>query len=309
METPVMYFYAARETKVAVKILFPEGTITEWYPHASSVGQTAARKASNPVALIQWDDVRLLPGSHATFPTGSDGNHYYAARDTAATPLRVNARGVDEDEKFLFYRGVSSSPLPIAATITPEGRVNVRNLGSAEIPGVMLIESRDGKLGYRMAGRLQGQALLDPPALTASREVMMQDLQRTLVAQGLYEDEARAMIATWRNSWFEEGSRLLYILPASAVNALLPLTVKPVPAQTERVFVGRLELVTAATERDVEQAFAAHDEQTLDKYRRFLEPILRAMIAQSESQPERKRLLVSSLTSVYAKASASPWRN
>jgi hypothetical protein len=56
---------------------------------------------------------------------------------------------------------------------------------------------------------------------------MLRNLEGMLVARGLYVDEARAMIATWRNSWFEEGSRLLYILPAQAVSAVLPLSVSP----------------------------------------------------------------------------------
>jgi len=83
------------------------------------------------------------------------------------------------------------------------------------------------------------------------------------------------MIETWRGSWFEEGSRLLYLVPASFVNRVLPLSIQPAPAQTVRVFVGRLELVTPATERAVQTAFAAHDTTTLEKYGRFLEPISR----------------------------------
>ena len=34
METPVIYFYTGRETKISVKVGFPTGTITEWYPQA-----------------------------------------------------------------------------------------------------------------------------------------------------------------------------------------------------------------------------------------------------------------------------------
>jgi hypothetical protein len=298
METPVMYFYTPHETTVSVNVKLSEGTITEWYPHATSADGT-----------IRWGEVRLLPGSREVFPSGGDGNHYYEARNTGAVPLRVKAAAGEQNEKFLFYRGVGSAPLPIAATIMPSGKVNVRNLGSDEIPSVMLIESRGGRLGYRMGGGLAGQTLLEPPELTAPREAMLQDLEKTLVAQGLYQDEARAMIATWQNSWFEEGSRLLYILPASAVNRILPLTLKPAPAQTARVFVGRLELVTPATEHAIEQAFAQHDQQTLDEYRRFLEPILKVMIAQSELEPARKQLLVASLNSVYKHSSASPWQS
>src|SRR6185436_6130747 len=34
METPVLYFYAKQEMKVAVKVDFPKGRVTEWYPQA-----------------------------------------------------------------------------------------------------------------------------------------------------------------------------------------------------------------------------------------------------------------------------------
>src|SRR5688572_20121385 len=34
METPVLYFYAGREMDVDVKVKFPNGAITEWYPRA-----------------------------------------------------------------------------------------------------------------------------------------------------------------------------------------------------------------------------------------------------------------------------------
>jgi len=71
--------------------------------------------------------------------------------------------------------------------------------------------------------------------------------------------------------------------------------------------VGRLELVTSATERAVGQAFAAHDQPALDKYRRFLEPILNAMIANTPSDPIRTQELRGYLNSVYSYACRSPW--
>ena len=36
METPVIYFYTDRETDVTVRVDFPKGTITEWYPSVRS---------------------------------------------------------------------------------------------------------------------------------------------------------------------------------------------------------------------------------------------------------------------------------
>src|SRR5260370_3601109 len=41
METPVLYFYSAREATVAVKGAFSQGVITEWYPDASRGGPAA----------------------------------------------------------------------------------------------------------------------------------------------------------------------------------------------------------------------------------------------------------------------------
>jgi hypothetical protein len=84
------------------------------------------------------------------------------------------------------------------------------------------------------------------------------------------------MVQTWRDSWFEEGSRLIYIVPRGFIGKVLPLAVNPAPGQIVRVFVGRLEIVTPATAKAVKTAVASDDEVTLNKYGRFLEPILQS---------------------------------
>ena len=95
------------------------------------------------------------------------------------------------------------------------------------------------------------------------------------------------MVDTWRDSWFEEGSRLIYILPSRAVDAMLPLEVEPAPAQTARVFVGRIELVTSETRRSVEEALIKRDTSTLDRYSRFLDPILKRISSADPSKAEQ----------------------
>jgi hypothetical protein len=190
----------------------------------------------------------------------------------------VQAPDGEQHEKFLFYRGVSVFAVPISATVTPAGQVRAQNRGNDTFPSVILFERRGEKVGYRIANALQAEATLAPPDLTATVDSLAHDLEGILVTQGLYQNEAQAMMQTWRDSWFEEGSRLLYIVPPEFVNTVLPLTIKPAPTQTTRVFVGRLELVTPATASAVENAFAQHDRATLVKYARFLEPILKTMI-------------------------------
>ena len=99
------------------------------------------------------------------------------------------------------------------------------------------------------------------------------------------------MLETWKASWFEEGSRLIYIVPRSFVDSVLPLNIKPAPANTVRVFVGRLELITPATQQAVESAFATGDSATLAKYSRFLDPILVFMMQQSTDEARQQHLL------------------
>ena len=92
------------------------------------------------------------------------------------------------------------------------------------------------------------------------------------------------MIETWRDSWLEEGSRLIYIVPSRAIDAILPLQVDPAPSNTARVFVGRIELVTPETRRAVEEAMATGNRSMLETYARFLDPILQRISAESPSK-------------------------
>ena len=304
METPVLYFYSSNEEQVSVKVSFAKGLITEWYPRASRVGPT-----TDPVdwslfrghsdGSIAWDGVTVAPGLRPAFRQEAAGSHYYAARMTSSTPLRVKTSAGEQQEKFLFYRGVSGFSVPISVKPANDGKVLVENREEEEIPNAILFERRGERVGFRIGGAIQREAVLEPAEMTGSVEDLGRELEGILVAQGLYQDEAHAMVETWRGSWFEEGSRLIYIVPEELVNRILPLSISPVPAQTERVFVGRLELVTPSTERAVESAFAAHDRATLEKYGRFLEPILQTIIAK-ESQPSLARKFSEYLSLVYS---------
>jgi hypothetical protein len=324
METPVLYFYSPHETTVSVKVKFSKGVITEWYPAASLV-QPDPKQILDGEALfhrrgsgsIAWDSVTVSPNLPASFPDGSqpgDGedNQYYAARETSAAPLKVRLAIGDRHvktyagyqlEKFLFYRGVSAFSVPLSATVMPEGKLHFTNLAQQEIPSVILFERRGDKLGYRLGGALQGETSLDPPELTATLESLSRDFQDILTSQGLYPDEAHAMIDTWRQSWFEEGSRLFYIVPGSFLNTILPLTIHPAPAQTVRVFVGRLELVTPATTQAIQNILTAHDIEALQKYNRFLEPILGVM---KEENPAQAKQIEKDLDLTYRSPMTQP---
>jgi hypothetical protein len=261
METPVIYFYAPRKVTLSVQVDFLKGSITEWYPDA-----TTSRIADT--GRIQWRSVDVLPGESPELPTGKEPNHYYAARATDAAPLAVGK----EREGLLFYRGMGDMDIPVRPRYTKDGKLELRAAGPSPAEMVIVFENRGGKIGYRVAGELKGVIEVDPPQLNRNLADLRRDLAASLVKAGLYPKEAAAMIETWRDSWFEEGTRVLYLMPRDVVDRSLPLAVKPSPTAIERVFVGRVEVLSPATRREIETAQANHDVHGLLKYGRYLQP-------------------------------------
>jgi hypothetical protein len=325
METPVLYFYSPDETTVSVNVSFAKGLITEWYPHANSANpaltnQDFSLDTMKSSGSISWNSVHIDPHAPMDFPHDTSENHYYAARQTSSSPIELSTSLGMQREKFLFYRGVSAFLPPLAATISSDNTVVIRQ-GTASavpeaisesralapeatftgtqdhpepIPNVILFERRGTQLGYRILGSLRDQAALTLPTLDGSLDSLSSDLEGILISQGLSPDEAHAMLETWKSSWFRR--RLSpHLHRSSLLRCVLPLHVNPAPASTVRVFVGRLELITPATQQAVESAFATNDTATLAKYKRFLDPILWFMLQSSANDAERSKRLLKDL--------------
>jgi hypothetical protein len=275
METPVLYFYGPREQTVSVNVRFPQGLITEWYPRAEVPAVNAPIRLTQQTGQIDWRQVTITPGADPAFLVEDGASHYYAARATDAAPVRVGG----DAEKFLFYRGLASFQVAIAARSIGDRTLVLEN-AAAPVRGLLLFENRGGRMGYRVLDRLEGAAQVTAPDLKHDFASLRRELESLLVAHGLYPREAAAMVETWRDSWFEEGTRLLYIVPPAMVDEILPLRITPAPERVTRVFVGRLEIFTPATLRDVERAIRATDLKTLVKYGRFIDPIVGVIQAQ-----------------------------
>src|SRR6185436_3971468 len=84
--------------------------------------------------------------------------------------------------------------------------------------------------------------------LNGSIDAVMGALKEQLLGAKLYDKEAVAMLKTWKDSWFEEGVRMLYLLPRGTTDAILPLTLDPAPDELVRVMVGRMEFITPERE-------------------------------------------------------------
>jgi hypothetical protein len=295
METPVLYFYAPHPVEANVSVQFNQGLMTEWFPPAavspSSANALLAAGFKRPgfSSSARWQGVSVRPQSTSSFPDDHRGGHYYVARRTEAAPLAVGAAR----EKFLFYRGVGAFEPPVSATVFADDRIAVRNRSGAPVGEIVLFENRDGRIAYRIAASSSSQLMFEPLRFDGESAAPHGDLERLLIRQGLYPAEAKAMVDTWRDSWFEEGARLFYIVPRHAIDDILPVEISPSPSALVRVFVGRIELVTGTTRREVAAALTSNDERILAKYGRFLPAILSSLPdASTADERARRRLAV-----------------
>jgi hypothetical protein len=300
METPVLYFYSAKDVTVDVKVRFHQGVMTEWFPPArvtpSTLGTSGDRdrRLADSESTAAWTGVNVRPGAAPEFLREASPSHYYPARDTDAAPVQVGK----VTERFLFYRGVGEFAPPVMATVQPDDRVSVLAPSGTPVGDLVLFDNRGGTVRILARSVPGTETLIDPKQLeTSSGASLNQHLERVLIAHGLYPKEARAMIATWRDTWFEEGSRLFYIAPRRAVDAVLQLDITPRPTDVARVFVGRIELMTRQTLTDLKSALLKNDQRALAKYGRFLEPFMDRVFA--DSSPEEKTLMTSARQVIY----------
>ena len=284
METPVLYFYTPDDLTVNVNVRFRQGVITEWFPQARvSPSKIAGIPAELSVQLrdteasASWTNVRIRPRAAADFPRESAPSHYYPARETDAAPVQVGS----EQERFLFYRGVGEFDPPMTAVVGADGRITVKSRSGSPVGNIVVFDNRGGTVRYYARSVTRSQTAIEPAALEARPVASLKaDLERVLINAGLYPREAQAMIATWADTWFEEGARLFYLVPQKAIDEVLPLDIAPWPASLVRVFVGRMELMTPATLNEVKAALMKNDQRALAKYGRFIEPFMRRVFAQ-----------------------------
>jgi hypothetical protein len=292
METPVIYFYSPRQVTVAARVSFSSGLITEWYPHASQVQPADSQPfllEPQTTGSIGWDAITVSPTTNATLRHETTSSHYYAARETSANIVSVQTSSGKQLEKFLFYRGASLFAPPLSAKVLAAGQLELKSNAGGGVT-IILFERCGDKLGYRVSSLDSSGAIMDTPSTSGTLDSLYSDFEDVLVAQGLYRDEAHAMLETWHDSWFGEGSRLFYIVPRQFVDTVLPLSIRPAPTRLSRVFVGRIELVTHATENAVEVALLSRDHETLEKYSRFVLPIVDTIITRYPDATRAERL-------------------
>ena len=302
METPVIYFYTKNEMEVSVNVGFPGGKITEWYPQASIVNTNAGYYQTSSFGNgINWGTIKLLPNEKPNFLREVSYSHYYPARETDAVALQVcNADKTKiETEKFLFYRGIGDFGLPLNVKIDGKN-LTLKDNGTDEVKNLIIFENRNGRIGFKFLETLSKEMTIARPETNKNLREVLLELEKILISEGLYAKEAKAMIETWKDSWFEEGLRVFYVLTRKSTDKILPLKVEPQPKETVRVMVGGAEVITPEMEQDVKREVGLlrstsakvrrQARGNLQKHGRFYEPILKSILESETDAKIRERV-------------------
>ncbi len=304
METPVIYFYSDKDysESVRVNVKFPEGVISETYPApVTSYPSRGATILENGEVNFEVDVLPQRNYLDITIPFVEDGNIYKHARNVNSNTVlvgpNIGARN-HEAEKFIFYRGVGKFKGPLMAQgtlvqnhegdMTPGTRLinlNPRDFAGGPIRSIMLLHvDKNHEATYQflpIKALTSGQEVKFNNDFIHSSRVPRSELKAALVSmlenEGLFHQEAQAMVDTWEHGYFETpGMRVLYVLPRENTETILPMTVTPVPQALVRVMVGRLEVVTEGEEYDIASRFVYNESPDFNYLGRFLEPKVRA---------------------------------
>lgn len=323
-ETPVIYFYSQYAEEATVRVNFPSGIWTQWYPQASLIGPAFAQGGSPPKIQnghIEWH-VKIEPASDRSrpLPQADKAALWNFARDVDASYVRVEvedetrASKPQEWEKFLFYRGLGQASLPVELNYANGGSITCSASLPEGVRDLFVIRVENGKGAFKYLPELATADTLKGVLPAMSQALPMQEftakisdeLATRLAANGLYEKEARAMVNTWKNSYFKsDGVRALFVLPQKWTDEFIPLHIEPTPKEIVRVMVGRVELLTP--EREKRAAWALRDLSSsesgvrekafsyLQEQGRYVEPIIKRVLSSTSDEKTRtmcKRLLL-----------------
>src|SRR5262249_34392385 len=145
----------------------------------------------------------------------------------------TSATGMPEEtEQFIFYRGLGKFDPPVRVTETADGTMHVTNGSTDDLKAVFVLRVTDAGGPILPPGALSAGQTLDQPVATGIQPIdgyvasAKTQLHDALVASGLVDDVAQAMVDTWTRSWFKNlGLRVLYVAPRAWTDAWLPTTI------------------------------------------------------------------------------------
>lgn len=217
-----------------------------------------------------WLAPRQVNAAPVTVGEESERFLFYRGVGDVAAPLQV-IRHADQnlevrfnlaalqqlDAQLQLAEGSSARAVPRNPTLASRMSGNSVRGGPPRQWSFWLLDVRpDGTSAFRPLSRIMRQDEYDHhrfytpgnfPDTAFSKDNLAKlrtGMRAALVGDGLFGDEADALLNTWELSYFlSPGQRLFFLVPRAWTDAVLPLKLS-VPADVTRVMVGRIELVT-----------------------------------------------------------------
>jgi hypothetical protein len=265
LETPVLYFWSPTATNVSVQVHFPAGVVGEWYPDSTTFAPAIGGCTAMAGGTMTWDvtvDPAVAP---ASFAAVSPTEIWAPSRNVASTPVRRTAPGggVDEQEQFIFYRGLAKFDPPVRVVAT-DTELHVSNTSTDDVAAAFVLRVTATQAQIVSIGSLPAGGTRVAPIPAASRPLdayvaeAQGMLHAALAGTGLNDDVAKAMVDTWTRSWFKNvGLRVLYLAPRAWTDSWLPTSITPAPSSFVRTLVGRVEALTPSEETQLVAAVQA----------------------------------------------------
>ncbi|HEX3132563.1 MAG TPA: hypothetical protein VHX44_03150, partial [Planctomycetota bacterium] len=218
---------------------------------------------------------------------------WLAPRQVDSANLMVGA----ERERYLFYRGLGHLDAPLVARRSATGNtlmISPRHgiMSPGLVPALWFADLRgNGTAAFRAVPASSKPlrpgadlAISTIPATFTEADysaerlaLLRRELQTGLMQEGLFADEALALLATWEASYFKApGQRLFFLVPNEWTEHILPLTIS-VPATVKRAMMGRIELVSPA-QRQAIAVIAAGPVSDQLWFRQFIEDHLYSIV-------------------------------
>ena len=257
-DRPIIFFHAETPTVLRLKVDFPGGMAGVWYPATERPAVMGLEKQPQPNASLEWAlGVKRCPqgwSPKSPTPVEIPDKHWFARlrqvkSDEIFSHYSPNPNDV-ERERFVYYDGLFPQGKWVNLTVQND-RISLTNRVKHPVFDATIVDRRDGgKVRIGRIARLNAGETIKDVALTevdASRFTSdaAGTLGNQLVAAGLFEEEARALIDLWKRELFEtSGLNLFYRIPQEEYDARLPLTWTPKPESVVRVgliYHGHLE--------------------------------------------------------------------
>ncbi len=216
VEKPVLFLYADRPTPVRIDVQFVGGT--PWL-HAPAARHRGER--------LSWRG-RVVPAGAPgveVLPEVAPGHWWNHLRAVGASTFRGRT-----NERFVFYDGL----VQLERGFEMRGPAHAPSLRALGTETEVWVVDRSGYTEYEVRGdvpRLQGRG---------NAAAFRVRLDRALQARGLSAAESGSLLQTWAPELLQVTDadpfpHAVYFVPRDAYDRMLPLRIRPTPAELVRV--------------------------------------------------------------------------